>query len=73
MANGKTCACGRENWVVIHYKHNHSYFETPKGGWHRSDYSTIECKKCGHVFHTKAKYVDTLPLCNSKGCMVGCY
>lgn len=34
MANGKTCACGRENWVVIHYKHNHSYFETPKGGWH---------------------------------------
>lgn len=61
MSVMKTCDCGRENWEVIHYKHNHSYFEHPKGGWHKSDYSIIRCKKCGKGFSSKSKYVDNLP------------
>lgn len=45
MSRMKTCNCGRENWLVIHYKHNHSAFESPKYGWHSSVYSVIQCKK----------------------------
>lgn len=71
MSNMKTCKCGRENWIVIHYKHNHSAFEFPKYGWHNSAYSQIQCKKCGHVFSSNAKYVEQLPIveggCSNKG------
>lgn len=54
------CKCEKPNWVILHYKHNHSYFEYPKGGEHYSDYSTIMCKSCGMVWRTKAKYVENL-------------
>lgn len=61
MSNMKTCNCEKECWLVIHYKHNHSAFQSPKYGWHASAYSQIQCWKCGAVFSSKAKYVDTLP------------
>lgn len=61
MSVMKTCGCGREYYVVIHYKHNHSHFESPKGARHYSEYSKLQCKKCGAVFSSKAKYVDELP------------
>lgn len=61
MSVRRTCGCGKENYVVIHYKHNHSWFEAPKGARHPSQYSMIKCKKCGWVFSSKAKYVDNLP------------
>ena len=61
MANTKTCDCGKENWRVIHYRHNHSAFESPKYGFHHSEWSKIECTKCGNIFSSKAKYVGSLP------------
>ena len=68
MANGKTCNCGREHWVVIHYQHNHSAFESPKNGFHHSQYSVVQCRKCGNAFSTKAKYVEVLPRVKN-GCL----
>lgn len=68
MSMTRTCRCGRDNWVVIHYKHNHSYFESPQGAMHWSEWSKIECKKCGHVFSSKAQYVDQLPMIEG-GCI----
>lgn len=70
MSNMKTCSCGKENWIVIHYKHNHSAFESPKYGWHSSAYSVIQCNKCGQVFSSKSKYVDSLPQVKG-GCCKG--
>nr|DAF85301.1 MAG TPA: C2H2 type zinc-finger protein [Siphoviridae sp. ct8aS59] len=61
MSYMKTCNCGKENWLVIHYKHNHSAFESPKYGWHKSAYSVIQCQKCKTIFSSKSKYVDNLP------------
>lgn len=60
MSYMKTCNCGKENWIVIHYKHNHSAFESPKYGWHKSVYSVVQCQKCGIIFSSKSKYVDNL-------------
>lgn len=61
MANMKTCKCGKENWIVIHYRHNHSAFQYPKYAKHTSVYSKIQCQKCGNVFSSKSKFVDDLP------------
>lgn len=69
MSCGRICSCDKKDWEVIHYKHNHSTFETPKYGYHESEYSTVHCKNCGMVWHTRGKYVDKLPLCNSSGCI----
>lgn len=66
MASGKACKCvvkDKKQWEVLHYKHNHSAFESPKYGEHSSQYSTVRCKVCGMVWHTKALYVEQLPLC----------
>lgn len=68
MSYMKTCNCGKENWIVIHYKHNHSAFESPKYGWHESRYSVIHCQKCNAIFSSKSKYVDNLPQVNGGCC-----
>ena len=47
-------------YKILHCKHNHSHFEYPKGEEHYSEYSTICCTKCGMIWRTKAKYVETL-------------
>lgn len=63
MSSGKACICtekNKNNWVVIHYRHNHSAFETPKYGKHDSAYSIVQCKKCLMVWSTKASYVESL-------------
>ncbi len=65
MSVMKTCKCGKENYRVLHRNHNHSYFETPKGGAHYSDYSGIVCMKCGWVFRSKAKWVQQTKDLNS--------
>lgn len=62
MSKGMKCNCTNPSWIVVHYKHNHSAFETPKYSAHLSRYSTIMCQNCGHVWRTKAKYVDKLPI-----------
>lgn len=62
MGSGVRCKCDNPEWKVLHYKHNHSAFETPKYAEHYSEYSTIICMNCGHVWRTKAKYVEDLPL-----------
>jgi len=51
-----------KKWRVLHLKHNHSYFESPKGGEHPSNYSQIICiaKGCLGNFRTKANYVYSL-------------
>ena len=67
MSGWVACECKgtrrekRVNWVVRHRHCNYSYFESPKGGRHYSDYSLVACKKCNGMFRTKAKYVEDLP------------
>lgn len=64
MSGHNPCRCGtRINWRVIHRQHNHSYFESPKGAEHYSDYSSVTCisKGCTGYFRTKANYVSDLP------------
>jgi len=63
MSVSFSCDCkpkDKKNWRVLHRRHNHSYFESPKGGEHISDYSTVLCTVCGGTGQTKAKYVDEL-------------
>ena len=65
MSHSHACSCTgkdkRKKWVVTGRRCNYSYFETPKGGWHHSDYSQLRCKECGGLWRTKAKYVDDIP------------
>jgi len=61
MSVTKTCLCDRSNYRVEHRNHNHSYFETPKGLAHYSDYSGIRCLACGWRFRTKARWVLSCP------------
>ena len=60
MAKQNRCKCNNPDWEIIHYKHNHSAFESPKYDEHYSVYSTLYCKNCGGVWRTKAKYVETI-------------
>lgn len=62
MSKGRKCKCDNPLWIVLHYRHNHSYFEYPKGQEHPSDYSTIKCENCGAIWSTKAKYVEDLQI-----------
>jgi len=61
--NPCTCEGTREekmkNWRVMHRNHNHSYFESPKGAQHYSDYSAVVCiaEGCMGYFRTKSNYV----------------
>lgn len=55
------CKCDNPKWVVLHYKHNHSAFSSPKYAEHYSEYSTVACKNCYATWRTKARYVDNLP------------
>jgi hypothetical protein len=62
MSGGAACAC-REGvlksvWVVLQRHCNHSAF----AGYAQvaSRYSEVYCPVCGHVWRTKAKYVDAL-------------
>lgn len=52
----------RDNWKILNYKCNFSAFNgynyTP------SDYSQIICSVCGHIWRTKAQYVENLPFYN---------
>lgn len=64
MSGHIACICGnRKNWKVIHRNHNHSYFESPKGCGHYSNYSQIRCfsKGCNGNFRSKGSYVNGLP------------
>lgn len=57
MSMTRTCRCGRKYLRIYWYKHNHSAFETPKYGYHRSEWSKVVCIKCGHWWMSKAKYL----------------
>lgn len=49
----------QKDWVVTVYRANYSSFN---GGRRApSSYSEVTCTKCGRVWRTNAKYVDTLP------------
>ena len=67
MSESMHCICeGKlkdkiKNYRVVHRYHNHSYFQSPKGGEHHSRYSTVKCLKCKACGTTKASYVDILP------------
>ena len=61
MSNMQTCLCDRKHYRVEHRNHNHSYYETPKGQAHYSNYSGIRCLNCGWCFRTKAKWVFSCP------------
>lgn len=55
-----SCRCdNRDAWAVVHYHCNFSAFN----GYHYtpSDYSLVQCGRCGARWRTKAKYVDSLP------------
>jgi len=69
MSGHSPCICSgtwkekRKNWRIVHRNHNHSYFESPKGDFHYSDYSLVVCiaKGCYGCFRSKAKYINNLP------------
>ena len=68
MSKGNRCRCNNPKWEILHYKHTHSAFKTPKYAEHYSEYSTIICKNCNNVWRTKAQYVKKLQLykeCNN--------
>lgn len=57
------CKCevkDKKNWKVIRRNYNNSFFESPRGGRHYSEYSSVRCTKCGAIGRTKAKYVVEL-------------
>jgi len=65
MSGGCSCQCAgtrdekRKFWVVTDRECNHSAFNGYH--WTPSDYSRIECSRCGRAWRSKAKYVDSLP------------
>ncbi len=63
MSQSFGCKCevkDKNNWVVLRRNYNNSYFESPRGGQHYSEYSSVKCINCGALGRTKAKYVVTL-------------
>jgi len=69
MSGGNPCTCSGSRkermkyWYAPRetYKTNYSYFESPKGCAHYSDYSTVRCSRCLMLIRSKAKFVDDLP------------
>ena len=67
MSGWQPCTCEgtfkekRKNWYVYRRNYNLSYFESPKGGRHYSEWSSVGCRKCLANFRTKANYVSELP------------
>jgi len=67
MSGHSACTCGRKrgdysSLRVMVRNANYSYFESPKGVRHLSDYSLVRCinRGCQGMWRTKAKYVDGL-------------
>jgi hypothetical protein len=62
MSGGTFCEdrkAHRPHWRVTVRHANYSAFN---GGRRTpSDYSEVHCQACGHVWRTKAAYVDTIP------------
>lgn len=66
MSSGRSCSCKTtpksermKHWAVLQRNCNHSAFNGYK--WTFSQYSSITCYKCKHVWRTKSDYVHTLP------------
>lgn len=67
MTQGKSCTCPNRNldiyrachWRVLVRNSRCSAFEGYQQMW--SPYSLVECRRCGLVWRTKAKYVGDLP------------
>ena len=66
MSQGIACRCGEHlkpvkerRWVVLQRNARCSAFD----GYHvmSSDYSAVQCHRCGHVWRTKAGFVASLP------------
>lgn len=65
------CTCGRKkndktSLRILHYCCNHSAFESPKYGWHYSDYSQIICIKKGCHGTYRTKNTDGIKLLSAK-------
>ena len=63
MSGSVFCKCkpvDRKNWIVLVRHGNYSYFESPQGCFHPSDYSELYCRKCGGLWRTKAAYVSEI-------------
>jgi len=50
-----------KSWYVSLRNGNYSHFERPKGEWHPSDYSTVQCRSCSMYIRSKANFVILLP------------
>jgi hypothetical protein len=67
MAAHIPCRCSgprkerMKHWFVSLRNGNYSYFEYPKGAFHSSDYSTVNCRNCQMSVRSKASFVATLP------------
>ncbi len=65
MSQGTKCACDIHpakrpfRWRVVQREGNASAFNGYH--WQRSDYSSVRCTVCGHIWRTKARYVKLLP------------
>lgn len=55
----RICDCRPRDVEVVCRNRNYGAFN----GYHYtpSDYSLVRCRKCGHPWRTKAKYVDSAP------------
>lgn len=62
MSSSVACTCKgwdkRIAWYVMHYRCNYSAFNGYR--YTPSDYSQVKCAGCGHIWRTKARYVDGL-------------
>lgn len=65
MSGGTACKCeeaskpiAERKWRVHTYRTNYSAFNGYKAT--RSDYSGLECDRCGMSWRTKAAYVEQL-------------
>lgn len=59
IKNSCVCPKGKGKLVCTMYKCNYSAFNGYRKTF--SDYSQIVCRRCGAVWRSKGKFVDTLP------------
>ena len=64
MSGHIPCTCGNRNGLRLlkELKNtNYSYFESPKGQAHYSNYSTVACIKCNGYYRSKSKIINSYP------------
>ncbi len=64
MSGHIPCTCGNRNGlrIIKEFRNtNFSYFQSPKGQAHYSDYSTVVCINCSGDYRSKSKIINSYP------------